>query len=619
MKPEKARKLHLRAIYLTATFVAVLIIAGNASPPFQLSSVTDLPSTRGNPRDAALDDPIHIVGDAGWQAAKAAGNCTGAGTSADPYIISGKVIDAGGVTSGIWIENSTAHFRVQDCRVNGSAAGPAAGIRLVNVSNAVLAGNNCTNNAGPGIYLSKLCQKVDITANNASQNTLAYGIVIDDRCANVTIEGNEVSYNGDGIVFNVNCNDSLVRGNIIHGNPFEGVQLNVYCNNVTVEGNDIADNGNNGVQVLNSYYPVLRGNNCTGNGWHGIYLVGACPNATIEDNFATGNARHGIFVAGGSLNATVVGNNASGNTWSGIALDVGSNGSRVCNNSLGGNAGGNALDDSNFSRWDDGTRGNYWADYAGMDPDDDGMGDIPYAIPGLGGAIDHYPIWEDGDDVAPVITSTELTDNQLWGPAAPGFTLEITEAYAISAAWVSYDGGAHNWTCGETGTLPAWTSLANGSVTATFWANDTAGHVATGVTVTLRKDSLAPLLDVRQVLPFCDVACDSPTFDVNATDAQLDRTWYTLGNDPARYYFTGKIVTIDTAAWAALPVGEVTITFHANDTLGNEQVVTKIVTKQAAGGDLGLYLAIGGGIALAVVAGVIIVQKKRKKRELVPL
>ncbi len=962
MKPEKARKLHFRAICVTAAFVAGLIIAGNASPPFHPSSVTDLPSTRGNPRDAALDDPIHIVGDAGWQAAKAAGNCTGDGTPADPYVISGKIIDAGGVTSGIWIENSTAHFRVQDCRVNRSAAAPAAGIYLVNASNAVLMGNNCTNNEGPGILVSKLCENVDVISNNVSQNTLGYGVVISDRCVNVTIEGNEASFNGDGIIINSFCNDTIIRGNNIHGNPFEGVLVNVYCNNVTIEDNDIADNRNNGVHVFNSYFPVIRGNNCTGSGWHGIYLEAACHNATIENNFATGNTRHGVFVAGGSRNATVVGNNASANMWSGIALFVGSNGSLVCNNSLGGNAGGNARDDSNFSRWDDGSRGNFWANYTGIDGNDDGIGDSAWAIPGTAGSQDRFPIWDDGDhtilingdagwaafraagnctgsgtagdpyvisskqidataetsniwvenstcqfviqdctltnpgtiphaairvanasnglitgnnctagslgsgillggnstnitiqhnsisgcgygivlwqrcdnitvkwntvyanlntgiavsnvtqtlvenntatwngnagiqvvqtsanntvqgnlvawntqwgivlaanaqnntvkgnnvtgnfkvgiilaggdpvenntindndivanqwngillesgatknnftgntilgngmsganlsagcngnwfmgnnftgnvlfnaqddgtgnhwdngtrgnywadnagvdldddrigdsaygitgtagaqdnhptwddgdDVASVITGTGLLDDQLCGPAAPEFFLVITEAYAVNTAWVSYDGGAHNWTCGETGTLPAWTSLANGSVTAIFWANDTAGHVATGVTVTLRKDSLAPLLDVRQVLPFCDVECDSPTFDVNATDAQLDRTWYTLGNDPARYYFTGRIVTIDTAAWAALPAGEVTITFHANDTLGNEQVVTKIVTKQPAGGDLGLYLAIGGGIALAVVAGVIILQQQRKRRARAP-
>ncbi len=620
MKENFQRKCHQLVIVMAAGFVALLLVIGNITPPTcnQVGGDDFSSSQPMSPRDSAPDEPIYIVGDAGWAAAKATGNCTGEGTLANPYVISGMVIDAGGPTSGIWIENTTVPFRIQDCHVSGATGFSNAGIRLMNASNAVLMGNNCTTNEWAGLVVTGQSANVTISANNVSANTFgSIGILVYDGCVNVTIEGNDVGFNGDGIIVNSHCNGTIVRANKIHENSFNGAWVDFDCNNASVEGNNITGNGEEGIQVSGCDKVTVRGNNCTGSGWHGIYLVGG-DNCTVTNNLATGNARHGIYVAGGSRNATVVGNNASANAWRGITLYAGSNGSLVWNNSLEGNAGGNAQDDSNFSRWDNGARGNLWANYTGTDPDDDGIGNAEFPIPGLASAIDHYPIWDDGDDIAPLLYSTGFVDDQLCGPAAPAFTLGIYDVSPISGVWVTYDGGYHNWTCGISGTLPQWTSLPNGTVVATFWANDTAGNEAIGIVAILRRDALAPLLDVKLVKPACEVECDVPSFTVNATDAQLDLTWYTIGTNPTRHFFTGAAVTIDAVAWAACPAGEVTITFHANDTLGNEQMESKTFTKQEIsgnGGDLGWYAVIGGGITLAVVAGTIIIQKKRKRSD----
>ena len=53
---------------------------------------------------------IHIVGDSGWADAEIAGICTGNGTYTNPYLIEDLEIDAGGVGSCIWIENSSNYL-----------------------------------------------------------------------------------------------------------------------------------------------------------------------------------------------------------------------------------------------------------------------------------------------------------------------------------------------------------------------------------------------------------------------------------------------------------------------------------------------------------------------------
>ncbi|MFX1379861.1 MAG: hypothetical protein ACFFA4_12295 [Promethearchaeota archaeon] len=52
--------------------------------------------------------------------------------------------------------------------------------------------------------------------------------------------------------------------------------------------------------------------------------------------------------------------------------------------------------DGTNNQWDFYNIGNYWSDFAGVDVDDNGVGDTPYIITGGSGSQDNYPIWDDG-------------------------------------------------------------------------------------------------------------------------------------------------------------------------------------------------------------------------------
>ncbi len=91
-----------------------------------------------------------------WSDAKAAGICTGNGTTSNPYLIEDLEIDGGAVGSCILIENSNDHFMILNCSITNSEDDflmREAGIKLVNSSNGRLINNTFSNLDGVAIYL----------------------------------------------------------------------------------------------------------------------------------------------------------------------------------------------------------------------------------------------------------------------------------------------------------------------------------------------------------------------------------------------------------------------------------------------------------------------------------
>ncbi len=605
-----------------------LLLGGLVAGLFMSQGVISPAGDWGKPMNyprVAADAPIKVFNDSSWASVP---GITGLGDMGNPYVISDKVIDAGGTDVGIWIENTTRSFVIRDCSVTGGIY-PYGGIYIANASNAMIIGNNCSLN-GLGIRLDRQCKNITIKDNNATGSDY-HGIIIYNNCSNVRVEANNVSGNtGIGIgISTLSHNNTVVNNNasgngnsgifivqtslwnnIIQnncsGNTWYGIGLDSSSANNLIAENWVADNQHNGIYLKDSANNTIKNNIAPRNTGAGLFLEGNAVNNNILNNTFSSNY-DGIRLLSVSMNNTFSCNNASANTNRGVNVTVGADGNLFYGNNFSGNGVGQSWDAGAFNRWDNVSVGNFWSDYAGVDANDDLAGDTPYTIGGPASAKDNYPYCDDGNNLAPVILATGLP--VFAGTVAPAFALNLVETY-LDKIWVSYDDGATNHSCSITGTLPQWSSLGNITFTVTFWANDTNNYVVM-IAVLLNKDILAPTLTIPSPAAGTSFP-NAPTFTVTVEDSQLDATWYTIGNDNARHYFTGPSFTIDADSWAALPDGEVVIHVHASDTLGNVRAVSVTITKAS---DLGwLWIVVIGSI-VAVVLVIVVLRKNKVNRK----
>jgi len=404
------------------------------------------------------------------------------------------------------------------------------GIYLEESYNNTISGNTANGNADNGIY-SYFCDYNNITENTVNDNY--DGVKIDTSSDNNFIEGNTANDNtragiylaisdynnitdntcqgnNDGIYLEDDCDNNLITYNNLNNNQL-GLEM-YYGDFNTITGNIANSNSYCGISLEQSHNNTISGNIVYNNTQFGFRLIETSSYNILSRNIIDAN-QDGIIIYVG-LNNTIIRNRIRNNHLSGIHIDEDSDYNEftenvIDNNTIGLNIAGlnhnnlvyknfflkngkHALDDGTDNKWNSTIIGNYWDNHTTPDVSpQDGIIDDPYIfIGGSTGSIDYLPIAEDG---APTITIHSPTAGSTFGNTAPSFNVEIIDAYLFET-WYSVDGGLHNYTFVENGTIDqsAWESLPEGSVTITFFAIDMAGNEASEEVIITKSISPPP-------------------------------------------------------------------------------------------------------------------------------
>jgi len=270
------------------------------------------------------------------------------------------------------------------------------GIKLAYSLNNNISGNKLKTNYISGIELW------ESSSNSISGNDItghSFGIKLDESSNNNTISGNDITENGWGI--KVSGSDN----NTIFGNNIAASEQNVievfHSSNNNVYGNNIANNQKLGIMLSgSSNYNSIKENNIANNGFGGIRLHSSLENTVSGNNITDHTYYYGIKLEYSSNNI-ISGNNMKNNEW-GISFNYDSlkntiSGNNITNNDYGiwlWNSSNNNFCHNNFintvqvvssipylvNAWNDSVEGNYWSNYAGVDINQDGIGDFPHVI-----------------------------------------------------------------------------------------------------------------------------------------------------------------------------------------------------------------------------------------------
>ncbi len=434
-------------------------------------------------------------------------------------------------------------------------------------------------------------------------NSIKYFII-----RNCTISGNL------GLSLSDVSNGQIIDSNIIY-NDQEGINIDT-CSSILVSGNNIADNGA-GILINDCTFTSLSNNNIRNNDGEGIHLEKANNNIVISENDIRNNTQEGIMIDKDSYNNTIRGNEISYNTL-GVHIKGPAADYNLFYENFFRNNTSIAKDDNANTIWNTTLIGNYWDNYDGVDANGDGIGDTPYTIPGTAGNLDYLPIW---DDIAPIIIINSPNPNDVFGNSAPNFDVTITEPN-LDEMWYTLDSGLHNYTSEEIGTIDqsAWDATSEGNITLTFYAIDKLGNIGSAGVIII-KDVLVLTITINSPDAGEVFGNDTPSFDITVTGVNLDTVWYTL-NGSIPYYIDSFSGTINQTEWSALAEGNITLTFYANDSIGNlasEEVnIVKSFTADT-GPNLTLIIVLsttlGGAAVAAGVIGTLMYKGKIKKPE----
>jgi parallel beta-helix repeat protein len=348
--------------------------------------------------------------------------------------------------------------------------------------------------------------------NNIVNNII--GLSLDGSISNMVIDNN-VSYNNVGI-YMWGCNNNMITDNTFNLNGFNGIHMGDSHSNMII-GNNASNNDNNGIYLAASSTNNMIIGNYVSNNENGFYLEGESDYDTINDNIVSNNDNIGIYLAPYSNDIMVIGNNVSNNDH-GILIWWGTYNNLLYHNNLFNNSVDNAWDSSENNIWFNSTlqEGNYYDDYIGIDEDDDGIGDIPYNIPG-----------NDNEDIYPLMVPWGSVKADANGPYY-GLINESIQFNGTSSG--GYYPHSYHWDFGDNYTSeeqnPIHTYTTSGNYTVTFTVTDNTSNSISDTTFAwIQETNTPPNKPTIEGPTKGNVGTPYP-YNVSTTDPDNSIIWY---------------------------------------------------------------------------------------------
>lgn len=335
--------------------------------------------------------------------------------------------------AGIWLNNiDYCNISNNNCFNNQFGIVASGQISGFHHGNHLILDNNCSNSGADifffysanNIVRGNIMEKRGVFGTGDS--ILSHSNEID---ASNLVNGKPVYYlngiTGDqvptnvGQVILVNCSDITVANLNLNG-THTSIHV-VHSSYVNIENNTCSNSNYHNIFLINSHYSNITNNNCS-NSYMGIAFSNNAHNNEIVNNTIS-DTKYGIYMTSVSAANNKIIQNTIINNWKGIWFhNSGINGEIRENNfinndfpidsKVGGNRYLNNFIQSTYYNYmgDDSTiwnspylltyryggnnyinyLGNYWEGYAGIDGNNDGVGDSPYGI--IGNNYDYYPL-----------------------------------------------------------------------------------------------------------------------------------------------------------------------------------------------------------------------------------
>jgi hypothetical protein len=195
--------------------------------------------------------------------------------------------------------------------------------------------------------------------------------------------------------------------------------------------------------------------------------------------------------------------------------------------------------------------------------------------------LNFYPCYIESEINYPIITIHQPISSSEFGATAPAYNISVSGPN-LDTVWYTMDGGINNKTISSfSGGLDQslWDALPNGPITITFYANDTIGHISSESVMVLKSITTTPIITIHQPIFNSEFGATAPAYNISVSGPNLDTVWYTMDGGINNKTISSFVGGLDQSLWDALPNGQITITFCANNTLGHYNSESVIVLK----------------------------------------